>query len=203
MDHISYKKIGSVPLICVFGCYLLMALVPIHLEAQDDKTRRVLSNNVRTDTLEDAEGILRAENPEFNARLESVDSPFAIKVIPVEPVEAQADDVPVPVTPGVAPPPRRPPSAIPDATILKSVADRLNPKGSLVTSRRSLLLFANGGRLTVGDSIPAKVRGKDYKIIVTSITPNDYTLTLNDAEITRSFKIISSKSSMTLDRDSN
>ena len=168
------------------------------LLGQDEPPRRMLLKQNREAVLEKAENILHSENPGFLTALQTMHSPFLPpqEEVVEEEVVQETPEGPKKVTRPIAP---KAPPEIPDADILRYVADRLNPKGSLVTSRRSLLLFSNGGKLTVGGSIPTTVRGKAYNIIVADITPNDYTLRLNEAQITRSFKITSSKGAVRKD----
>ena len=158
------------------------------LIGQDEPPRLVLPKKNREEVLEKAENILHSENPGFLTALLTMHSPF---LPPQEEVVEVVEETPQGLKVVAKPKAPKAPPKIPDADILRYVADRLNPKGSLVTSRRSLLLFSNGGKLSVGGSIPTTVRGKAYNIIVAAITPNDYTLRLNEARITRFFKITS------------
>ncbi len=188
--------LSKAPALAAAGFILLgLGLAPL-LIGQDEPPRPVLLKKDRESVLENAENILHAENPGFLTTLLETHSPFLPPLEEVVEVVQETPEGPRIVTKPVAP---KAPPKIPDADILRYVADRLNPKGSLVTSRRSLLLFPNGGKLTVGGSIPTKVRGKDYTIIVADITPNNYTLRLNEARITRSFKITSSKGAVRKD----
>ena len=184
---------GAVTLLC--GIFLLSLITPALLRGQDEKPRLVLLKTDRQKTLDTAEAILHSEIPDFYENLKAAHSPFIVK--PEEEVVVEE----TPEGPKEVLRPKKPPKPkdLPDAVILKSVADRLKPKGSLVTSRRSLLLFPNGGKLRVGDTIPVTVRGKEYEIVVQAITSNDYTLRLNEAVATRSFRITSSKSTITRD----
>ncbi len=177
------------------GILLLNVVFPTFSQGQDEPRKLVLPKLDRETTLETAEINLHSENSDFYKNVQAAHSPFTIKREEVVVIE-DTPEGPREVIREKEPPK---PKDLPDAVILRSVADRLNPKGSLVTSRRSLLLFANGGKLVVGDTIPTKVRGKEYVIVVHSITASEYTLRLNDVQTTRSFKITSANSSVTRD----
>ncbi len=186
------------PLLFLIGNYLLILVSSGFLQAQDETLKLVILNENREKMVQNAGAILNSEDPEFYTSLRSALSPF---IQPEEePVEEEADTGVV-ADNTIRPKPQAKPKDLSNEVILRSVAGRLNPKGSLVTSRRSLLLFPNGGKLTVGDVIPTNSRGKEYKIVVSAITPNSYTLRLNEAEITKSFKITTSKDSV-ISRDS-
>jgi len=71
---------------------------------------------------------------------------------------------------------------LPDMAVLKIVADRLKPKGSLIMGGKRVLLLEKSGKLTLGDTIPITIRKVTYEVILSEISDKTYTIKLNDTE---------------------
>ena len=159
-------------------------LTPGYLQGQEEAPKLVSNKSGREATLVKAEALLKLEDREFLARIPDTNNPFELYVEPVTTVDEETGKTVVVEQPKIKAPE---PPKISDETVLRSVAKSLKPRGSLVTSRKSLLLLANGRSLSEGDAISVKVRGEPFSVVVKEITTKYYTLTLNEAEVTMYF----------------
>jgi hypothetical protein len=71
-----------------------------------------------------------------------------------------------------------------DQDLLKLLAQRIAPSGTMMLGNESLLIFGSK-RLRVGDMISVSYEGVDYKLEVAAIEAVTFTLRFNRAEITR------------------
>ncbi len=173
---------------------LFLGLSRSEVSGQGEPPKKVSQKSNREAALDSVEAILNFEDAVFLEKIAAAKHPFEPEV--VETVQP-ADKI---VRPDIKPTTVRPAGRLPPEAVLRSVAKRLKPKGSLVTSRRSVLLLANGVRLTVGDVLPVRIRGETYNIEVSSITERDYTLSLKGVEVTKNFIDMKQGGSMSFDR---
>lgn len=75
----------------------------------------------------------------------------------------------------------------PDAEVLEAVAPKIRPTGTMLIGNEQYLLLA-GKRFRAGDQISVTFDGLVYRLSITSIERNSYTLRLNDEELERDFK---------------
>jgi hypothetical protein len=163
-------------------------ILPLVLSGQEEKPKYVTLIKNRKATLELADEILDSEDSTIKERIGKTRNPFKIYVEP-KVYKARPSVVSGPAPAPVAA------KRLPDEIVVKAVADQINPTGAVVISSKGILMFANGGRLSVGATVPAKIRGETYNVVVSKITADDFTLKLNDAEYTKSI----SKGSVTID----
>lgn len=71
--------------------------------------------------------------------------------------------------------------------LLETISAGLNPTGSFVMSGSAILMFGQK-RVKAGDEMTVTFEGTDYVLVITDITPPNFTLRLNNEEFTRSIK---------------
>ena len=71
-----------------------------------------------------------------------------------------------------------------DGDLLKILAQRVSPSGTMRLGNDSLLIFGSK-RLRVGDTLSVTYDGTEYKVQIAAIDAITFTLRLNRAEITR------------------
>ncbi|MDP2138755.1 MAG: hypothetical protein Q8J74_12975 [Candidatus Didemnitutus sp.] len=71
--------------------------------------------------------------------------------------------------------------------LLEAIAAGLNPTGSFVLSGSAILMFGQK-RVKAGDEMTITFEGTDYVLVITDITPPNFTFRLNNEELTRSIK---------------
>ena len=169
----------------------IAVISPLVLSGQDEKPKFVTLIKSRKATLELANKVLDSGDSAVKERIGKTRNPFELYVEPKKYVARP------PVDSGPAPVPVAA-ERLPDEIVVKAVADQMNPTGAVVVGDKAILMFANGGRLSVGSRVPAKVRGETYDVVVSDITANDFTLKLNDEEFTKSISK-GGKGSVTID----
>jgi len=161
------------------ACVAALALVSPAVSGQTDKPSYVTLIKKRVATIDAGKAILESRDTDVEAQIPETRNPFVAwkpKYVPPPTTDLGSDEPP-------PPPPPDPPIA--DDVVVKAVANQMNPTGALVAGEKAILMFANGGRLSVGSAVPATIKGRTYKVIVSRITAGDFTLQLNDAEFTK------------------
>lgn len=82
------------------------------------------------------------------------------------------------------PAPVEKPTADYSLLVLRSVGKSIKPEGSLQSKGQFVLCIQEGRIIKVGDVLDAKFKGKNYRIILKSITRNRFTLQTNGKELT-------------------
>lgn len=135
----------------------------------------VIPSKRRLQSLEGASQVLAIQETTWKETVKSLPDPFfRDNFVPEEtaiPVEATGEKT----------------SDKSDLEILRGISMQLQPTGTLeVGDGRYLLL--DGKRLKVGDEIPLVFEGLIYRITISSVQRNSYTLRLNNEELRREFK---------------
>ena len=71
-----------------------------------------------------------------------------------------------------------------DLLVLQAVGKALRPEGSLAMNGQYVLCVSGHRILKVNDVLYAKFRGNEYPITLKSITGNEFTLEINEKELT-------------------
>lgn len=71
-----------------------------------------------------------------------------------------------------------------DLLVLQAVGKAIRPEGSLATNGQYVLCISGHRILKIGDVLYARFRGNDYPITLKSITRNEFTLEINEKELT-------------------
>lgn len=166
----------------------LLVLTPWPALAQDNEAGpsnpRVIAASVRQETLETAEELLNRGDVETKQAIALSVTPM-FPPAPEEPEEVAPP--PEPVMPGLpAPPPPRvveQPKRLSDDEALSRITEQFRPSGSLILGERRFVL-AGSQRVPLGTVFTARIDGQTYRVEVSSITQNDYTLRLGGAELT-------------------
>ena len=124
----------------------------------------------REELLELSEQLLDSGDPTFYERVLDLPNPYMVHV--EKRVEVVGPGGAVEVVS----------NELPDLTVLKIVADRMKPKGSLIMGGKRVLLLEKSGKLTLGDVIPITIRNVTYKVIIADISDRTYTIKLNETE---------------------
>jgi hypothetical protein len=137
--------------------------------------KAVIPSKRRLQSLEEAHRILARQESTWKETVKSLPDPFfRDNFVPEEtanPVEATSETS----------------SDKSDLEVLRGISEQLQPTGTLeVGDSRYLLL--DGKRLKVGDEIPLVFEGLIYRVTISSVQRNSYTLRLNDEELRREFK---------------
>lgn len=74
-----------------------------------------------------------------------------------------------------------------DLEILKAVAPEIRPQGTLLIGAEPFLLMG-GKRFKVGDQLSVTFEDRVYRVTISAIERNSYTLRLNEQELQREFK---------------
>ncbi len=147
----------------------LSALLGLSVARAQEEPPRIGKMADRQELLELSEQLLESGDPAFFERALDLPSPYLVHVEKrVEVVGAGVEEV-------VS-------NELPDLAVLKIVADRIKPKGSLIMGGKRVLLLENSGKLTLGDTIPITISKVTYKVIVSDISDKTYTIKLNETE---------------------
>ena len=173
------------------------------VDAQEDAdaAKRVLLKEDREATLAKMGAILKPAETDFDERIGEVLNPFELyqepePVMEPEPV-AVVDSLPT--LPTAAPVAKKKDDAVPPGAILRTVANLLKPRGSMIVGTNKIMFSAKGARLKEGDELPLKIRGKPYVVVVDTITQRDYTLRLGGETLTKPYQSGLSKGSIKFD----
>ena len=74
-----------------------------------------------------------------------------------------------------------------DRALLELIASRITPSGTLILGDKAMLIFGQK-RLRVGDRLTVTYDGRDYELELIGISPANFSLRLNQEEITRPIK---------------
>lgn len=134
----------------------------------------------RTGLLDRASEILAGDTTGFEETLDDLYNPFIGYIEPVaqpDPEVPDPDPEPVLEEPTV--------ERYSDEAVLTQVANKLNATSVLILGPNKRLNLSNGASLSIGDIIPAHIRGVTYEIELIDVTPDDFTLRLNTETIKR------------------
>ena len=152
---------------CVHGLAGADSAAPFNAKA-------VIPSKRRLQSLEDVQRVLARQETAWKQTVKSLPDPFFRDHFVPEEV------APVEATSGTS-------SDKTDREILRGISEQIQPTGTLeVGAGRYLLL--DGKRLKVGDEIPLVFEGLIYRVTISSVKRNSYTLRLNDEELRREFK---------------
>jgi hypothetical protein len=150
----------------------------------------VIAPEKRQALIESGERLLERQEIDV-AALATLRDPFVRWVEEAAPqpvVTAQGEAAPVVTT-----------ERIPDRFVLRSVARQLKPRGVLRRGDDFVLLLENG-RLTPGQAFGAAFGGERYRIEVSAITEDRFTLRLNRTEYTREITRTELRGHVSIDR---
>ncbi len=71
-----------------------------------------------------------------------------------------------------------------DLLVLRSVGRAIRPEGNLSTNGQYVLCLSGHRLLKVGDVLYARFKGHEYPITLKSVTRNQFTLEINEKELT-------------------
>jgi len=167
---IAEIKTLFLPVCLVLFLSALLGLSVAMAQEEPEEPPKIKKKADRQELLELSEQLLDSGDSTFFERVLEIYSPYLIFV--EKRVEVVGTDgVVVPVL-----------NELPDMAVLKIVADRLKPKGSLIMGGKRVLLLEKSGKLTLGDTIPITIRKVTYEVILSGISDKTYTIKLNDTE---------------------
>jgi hypothetical protein len=141
--------------------------INLSIFAQDIST-----SQKRTEVLDLARTLLTSKSIQVDASVVSSKNPF-------NPQALAAAGIAVDQTVG--------PVAMTDRGLLTAMAGLVTPSGSMRLGDTPILLFGQK-KLKVGDVLPIFFQGVMRELVITSIEPTNFTLRLNNEEITRPIK---------------
>ena len=168
----------------------------------------VISGVALTAIVPVAQGAARTRKPPesdlapVEARRAVVDT--AVRLAKVEAPAALGESLPLPFNPAAynqvapvenhattettaAPASPEAPKAMSDRDILAAIAPRILPSGTFNLGGQQLLIF-NKKRLKIGDRLTVTFEGRNYDLLLKDIDRTNFTLRLNQEEITRPIK---------------
>jgi len=158
------------PVCVVLFLSALLGLSVVMAQEEPPEPPTIVKKADRQDLLVLSEQLLDSGDSAFFERVLDLYSPYLVFVEKrVEVVDAAGVVVPVS-------------DELPDMAVLKILADRLKPKGSLIMGGKRVLLLEKSGKLTLGDAIPITIRNVTYEVILSEITDKTYTIKLNETE---------------------
>lgn len=150
--------------------------------------KHILKKEYRDDVLGKAEALLNLSDENFELRLSKVKSPFEKETpdsgatTPGMVTSSGSDDpVPVPVKPV--------PTRLSDSQALRVIANTIRPTGVMRAGNRRLLLLSNNRNMRMGQVFVAKIRGEEYRVTISEITDNTFTLKVGQETIERSVRV--------------
>lgn len=176
------KPLIYIALFCMLGTYGYSAESKIKLSGRKDI---VLKGDERSAVLNAANRYLGQKDASFIAQLDDYESPYAFKEPPIEEVavvENVTPDEPEVVAQVV----------YDDASVLKVIASNFSKqvRGTLARGTTNYIQLQGGNLLKAGTKFPARIAensDKQYNVILSEITAENYTLSLGEATLTLSY----------------
>lgn len=156
-------------------CHTLFLIAGLVLGGVQLDANRVSAPRMRADLLEAVRALLDDEPGEFAPMPGGRSNPFAAPVEAVAPADAAAGEAPQAV--------RR----LSDEQALAAIAREFQPSGSLIAGDRALLRLSDGSSLREGEGFTARIQGQSFRVVVSEIDVDGYTLVLGEAAIRRGF----------------
>jgi len=139
---------------------------------------RVVPLTKRSNLIKNAQAMQDVSDPELVAELDSVRYPFEFAPAPKKVV------VKTPTGPEPEPEPER---VITSQEVLDEFTSRLKATGAIIKDGRGVLILAGGKQLIEGRTYRVNYEGKPFDIVLSAVTSDSYTLSLDNDSVTRKF----------------